>query len=318
MTGNVKRFFPTALILSWILVTSSPATAAASYYFSNFVPNVPSATYDWTSNQQIISVMGYANGTGYTGSKFLFWDWKPAVGARFFSDGTNTIPYSIYKYISNSVSNELYTYSSGVTKNNVFSNTIAAPFYNSPLPFAIIPTAGLLRPAGVYTTSITVGYYTGTLSGSNISNAKNTGATYSQQINLTVPVIYDLSIMPSGDTTFNAGITSQTLNFGDMVDGESMSANAIIRTNSNSWSLAVASTNAGNMKNNSTSTTVPYTFTYDGTIKPLSTSSTEIESGGWADTQSGYATRILTFTLGDTFNTPGTYNDNLTFTLTAN
>jgi hypothetical protein len=124
--------------------------------------------------------------------------------------------------------------------------------------------------------------------------------------------------MPSGDTTFNAGITSQTLNFGDMVDGESMSANAIIRTNSNSWSLAVASTNAGNMKNNSTSTTVPYTFTYDGTIKPLSTSSTEIESGGWADTQSGYATRILTFTLGDTFNTPGTYNDNLTFTLTAN
>jgi hypothetical protein len=300
-----------------------PASAAGiSYYFGNFSPNVPSATYDWTSSQVLIPDIGYASASGTGSAKFIFWDWLPAVGARFFTfasgSNTYTIPYTINKYISNTVGNELYTYTSGVTTDHVLSNTLATPFTNTPLYFVIIPTAGLLKPAGLYTTSITVRYYSGTKSGTSISNANSTGATYSQAINLIVPVIYDLSILPSTSSTFDPNTYNQTLNFGDMTDGESMSANAIMRTNATSWSLAVASTNGGYMKNNTTSATVPYTFSYNSLVKALPTNSTVIETGGWTATSSGYATRPLTFTLGNTFNTPGTYTDNLTFTLTAN
>jgi hypothetical protein len=323
MRKNVKRAMPAALALALILVLPFPASAAGiSYYFGNFSPNVPSTTYDWTSSQVLIPDTGYASASGTGSAKFIFWDWLPAVGARFFSftsgSNTYTIPYTINKYLSNTVGNVLYTYTSGVTTDNVLSNTLATPFTNSALNFVIVPTAGLLKPAGPYSTSITVRYYTGTKSGTAISNAKSTGATYSQAINLIVPVIYDLSILPSANTTFDANTYNQTLNFGDMTNGESMSANAIMRTNATSWSLAVASTNGGYMKNSSTTATVPYTFSYNSSVKTLSTASTVIETGGWTSTSSGYATRPLTFTLGDTFNTPGTYTDNLTFTLTAN
>jgi len=43
--------------------------------------------------------------------------------------------------------------------------------------------------------------------------------------------------------------------------------------------------------------TIPYSFSYNGTAKPLPT--------------------ISTFTLRDTFNAPGTYADNLIFELIA-
>jgi hypothetical protein len=319
MEKSILRAMPATLALAFFLaVSTSPASAAISYYFNNFTPNVPSITYDWTSSQQLIVDTGSAGASGTGTYGFIFWDFKPAVGARFFSNGTDTIAYTIKKYLNSTVTTELYTYSAGVTTDNVFSTTLSGKNTDMSLPFVLIPTAGLIKPAGTYTTSITAGYYRGTKNGTAISNAVNTGATYSQQVNLIVPVIYDLSIMPSGNTTFTVGTTSQTLDFSSMTDGESMSANAIIRTNSSSWSLAAASTNAGYMKNSTTNTTVPYTFYYNGAVKTLSASSAALETGGWAQTSSGYATRSLTFTLGDTFNTPGTYTDNLMFTLTAN
>jgi hypothetical protein len=320
MYKNVKRAILAALTLA--LMFPRPASAAITYTFNNFTPNVPSITYDWASSQQLIVDTGSANASGVPARNesygFIFWDFKPAVGARFFTNGSYTIAYTIKKYLSSTVGNELYSYTSGVTTNNVFSVTLTGATSNMSIPFVIIPAAGLIRPAGTYTTSITAGYYKGTKSGTSISNATSTGATYSQAINLIVPVIYDLSIIPSTSSTFDANTYSQTLNFGDMTDGESMSVNAIMRTNATSWSLAVASTNGGSMKNSSTNATVPYTFKYDGVETALTTTSTVIETGGWTDTSSGYATRPLTFILGDTFNTPGTYTDNLTFTLTAN
>jgi hypothetical protein len=318
MNKFLKQEILTALALALALLFPRPASAAINYTFNNFTPNVPSLTYDWTSSQQLIVDTGSASATGTGTYGFIFWDFKPAVGARFFTNGTYTIAYTIKKYLSNVLGNELYTYSSGVTTDNVFSTTLSGSNTNMSFQFVLIPTAGLMKPAGTYTTSITAGYYKGTKSGTTISNAVNTGATYSQSINLIVPVIYDLSILPSGSSTFDVNTYYQTLNFGTMTDGESMSANAIIRTNATSWSLAVASTNGGLLKNSSTTATVPYAFNYNGTVKTLTTTSTVIETGGWSATSSGYATRPLTFTLGDTFKTPGTYTDNLTFTLTAN
>jgi hypothetical protein len=320
MKKDVKRAIPAALVLALVLMFPLPVSATITYSFNAFSPSPATATYDWTSSQQIISDTGSVNATGTGTYGFVFWDFSPAVGARFLSyvlNGTTyTIPFTIKKYISSVLGNELYAWTSGVTTNNVFSNTFTGAISNSTFQFAVVPTAGLIKPAGSYTTSITVGYYTGTKSGTSISNAslKKTAAL---GVTLTVPVIYDLSILPSANTTFDLNTYNQTLNFGDMTDGESMSVNAIMRTNATSWSLAVASTNGGLLKNNTTATTVPYTFKYNGTPKTLTATSTVIETGGWTNTSSGYATRPLTFTLGDTFNTPGTYTDNLTFTLTA-
>jgi hypothetical protein len=152
--------------------------------------------------------------------------------------------------------------------------------------------------------------------GTSISSAiQRTSANLG--VALAVPVICDLSILPSGNTTFDPSSKSQLLDFGAMAEGRSMTLNAIMRTNANSWTLAVSTTNGGTMKHSSENTSVPYSFSYAGAVKSLSTVSTVIESGSWTSTDSGYAMRPLVFTLEDTFNTPGTYTDNLRFELTA-
>jgi hypothetical protein len=317
MNGIVKRAFHAAMALA-LACTFPTAVSAASYTMNAFSPTTVSDTYDWTDSQQIIWAEGSANATGSgLSGQFVFWDFSPATGSRYLTNGSYTIPYTIYKYPSNILGSELYAWSQSPSKDHVYSITLSGQQSGMTFDFAIVPAAGLLKPAGNYTGQITVGYYTGKLSGTTISNALQR-TTASLGVTLTVPVIYDLSIMPSGSSSFDVNTYYQTLNFGTMTDGESLSANAIMRTNASSWSLAAASTNGGCMKNNATSATVPYTFSYNGTVKALSTNPTVIETGGWSATSSGYATRLLTFTLGDTFNTPGTYSDNLTLTLTAN
>ncbi len=313
---NSKWATPAAVALALSLMFPSIASAA-TYTMNAFSPTTASATYDWTSSQQIISVTGSANATGSgLSGKFVFWDFSPASGSRTLANGTETIAYTLYKYPSGALGNELYAWSQRPTKDNVYSITLSGQQSNMTFNFAIVPEAKRIKRAGTYTGTIVVGYYTGTLSGTTISNASQ--RTYANLgVALAVPVIYDLSILPSGATTFDANSKSQTLDFGTMSEGESMTLNAIMRTNANSWTLAVSSTNGGYMKNSSESTTIHYAFSYDGSVKPLSTISTVIESGSWTATDSGYAVRPITFTLEDTFNLPGTYTDNLTFELTA-
>ncbi len=291
--------------------------SAATYTMNAFYPTTAVATYDWNSNQQIINVTGSANATG-SGlyGKFLFWDFSPASGSRYLANGNDTIDYDIYKYPSGTLGNELYAWSQHPTKDNVYSITLSGQQSNMTFDFGIVPTAKQIKRAGTYTGTIVVGYYTGTLSGIAINNAfQRTSASLG--VALVVPVICDLSILPSGTTAFNAASKSQMLDFGTMSEGESLTLNAIMRTNANYWTLAVSSTNGGYMKNSSENTTIPYAFSYNGSTKALSTISTVIETGSWTATDSGYAVRPLTFTLEDTFNLPGTYTDNLTFELTA-
>lgn len=311
-----KRAASAALAFALSLMFPCIASAA-TYTMNSFSPTSAAAVYDWTSSQQIISITGSANATGSgLSGKFLFWDFSPAVGSRTLANGTETIAYGVYKYPSGALGNELYAWSQNPTKNNVYSITLSGQQSNMTFPFAIVPEAKRIKRAGTYTGTIVVGYYTGTLSGTAISNAtQRTSASLG--VALTVPVICDLSILPSGTTAFDSGSKSQLLDFGAMSEGESMALNAIMCTNANSWTLAVSSTNGGRMKNSGENTTIPYSFSYNGTAKPLSTISTVIESGSWAATDSGYAVRPLTFTLEDTFNAPGTYADNLTFELTA-
>ena len=239
-----------AAIVPALLMMFPSIASAATYTMNAFSPATASATYDWTSSQQIISVTGsaIATGSGLNG-KFVFWDFSPAVGSRTLANGTETIAYDLYKYPSGVLGNELWAWSQRPTKDNVYSITLSGQQSNMTFAFAIVPEAKRIKRAGTYTGTIVVGYYTGTLSGTTINNASQ-------------------------------------------------------RT---SASLGVALEDA----------TIPYSFSYNGTLKPLSTISTVIESGSWTSTDSGYAVRPLTFTLEDTFNVPGTYTDNLTFELTA-
>jgi hypothetical protein len=308
----------TLAILALALSLMFPSIAsAATYTMNSFSPTSATAVYDWTSSQQIISITGSANATGSgLNGKFVFWDFNPAVGSRTLANGTETIAYDLYKYPSGVLGNELWAWSQRPTKDNVYSITLSGQQSNMTFNFAIIPEAKRIKRAGTYTGTIVVGYYTGTLSGTTINNASQRTSA-SLGVALAVPVICDLSILPSGITAFDAGSKSQLLDFGAMAEGESRALNAVLCTNSNSWTLAVSSTNGGRMKNSGEDATIPYSFSYNGTLKPLSTISTVIESGSWTSTDSGYAVRPLTFTLEDTFNVPGTYTDNLTFELTA-
>lgn len=113
---NSKWAIPATAVFALSLMFPSVASAA-SYSMNAFSPTTVSATYDWTSAQQIISATGSANATGSgLNGKFVFWDFSPASGSRYLSNGSDTIAYDIYKYPSSVLGNELYSWSQRPTR----------------------------------------------------------------------------------------------------------------------------------------------------------------------------------------------------------
>lgn len=308
------------LVLALTLAVASGASLfAQTYSFGTFVPSSPSGTYDWEGTTQI-PVTGYVN-YGSSTMRSAFFPFRPARGSRFFSYNGNTIPYTIYKFTSSTVGNELWAWSENPTTDNVFSVTFYGRTTNAPFYFIIIPDAGYLKPAGTYTTTINVDYYTGTFYGTSISNATYR-TTKAFSASLVVPAVCDLSIVSSSGS-FDVNSTSQALNFGDVttLTNPSLSAKAIVRSNASSWSIYAKSTNGGSMKTSSLS--IPYFFYYNGTqstgtLFSLTTSDQLLEQGNWEATSDGFAERPMTIMLGDTFVEPGTYSDTITFTVVYN
>ncbi|HEY9054947.1 MAG TPA: hypothetical protein VIO60_09020 [Rectinemataceae bacterium] len=308
--------------LALILALSFCAAAAQgafsqTYTFGNFVPSSPSGTYDWDGTTQI-PITGYVNYSS-TKTRFCFWAFVPDTGSRFFSYNGNTIPYSIHKFISSTVGNELWawTHTPRPTTDNVLSVTFYGSATNVPLYFIVIPQPGYLKPAGTYTSTITVYYYSATLTGTTISSA-NQRATKAVTVSLSNPAICDLALVAPSEG-FSIGATTKSLPFGDITNATnpSLQAKAIVRSNATSWSLFAQSANAGVLKTGTQ--TIPYTFSYNGSVKTLTTSPQLMETGNWAATgNTGFAERLMTITLGETFVPPGTYTDTITFTMTYN
>lgn len=128
----------------------------------------------------------------------------------------------------------------------------------------------------------------------------------------------DLALVDSG-AGFNAGDNSQTVSFGNLASGAIMSYDTMIRSN-DGYLITMQSANQQALKHTSWSDTVPYSVLFNGISRNLSSGNvvTVVSDSG---VTTALGTRFPTqFTIGTLsgLEPPGTYNDIITLTVSAN
>jgi hypothetical protein len=128
----------------------------------------------------------------------------------------------------------------------------------------------------------------------------------------------DLSVVADGGT-FNISNTSYTVDFVDIDPGETQTADVVVRRNTG-YSLAAVSLNASKLKHATYTDTIPYTVEINGVAASLAAPLTVANIGaGWKTPDyNRYKFKFIAPAASVLDTKPmGTYNDTITFTLTA-
>lgn len=125
-----------------------------------------------------------------------------------------------------------------------------------------IPVQGNLPNQGHYQDVVNV-----TVFGYINDNAVQQGMTKQLVINVQVQSFMELSIVPVG-SAHNSSSTSAILNFGQLVQGNELAADLIVKANSG-YRVRIGSQNNGQFKHISQNTYVPYQFYFAGNIVNL-------------------------------------------------
>lgn len=242
--------------------------------------------------------------------------------ARRLVHGSDLLPYQLYgdsaltqvlKELPEATSiNDVIEGSFTATDNQIATATY---YLSIPLSTATTPT---YRPAGNYSDTVTLRLY-------EIDSAINPTVysfeqTSSVTITTTMPKILDLSIVGSGGA-FDPASVSRPLNFGTLTEGATLGFDLLVRSNAG-YQVTISSQNNGVMKHSTTgvTTTVPYTFTVNGTARSLVGTQAQpvsVASGGGQTSTSGIRNPGLV-TIGSlTDRVAGDYTDNITVTATT-
>ncbi len=169
---------------------------------------------------------------------------------------------------------------------------------------------GQFVPAGTYTDDIELRLYRN----GAILNSETTDMTISVDVEASV----GLSIVDVGGL-YNPTSTSYTMDFGVLEEGESMSAQAVARSNT-SYSISVSSQNGGQMKHDTVPEYVPYNLTFDGSSVNFGGSSAPVNiitnAPPTTATGTSYPIDVVIESFG--WIQSGLYSDNLTFEITSN
>ena len=179
-------------------------------------------------------------------------------------------------------------------------------------PFALISAPGQYVPAGDYTDTVTVSAYNGNPGeGAPVQEAP-------MLVRLTVPAIVGISVVSRGEPFDMTFANPFPLSFGVLEQGRNEEVDVVVQTNVN-YSLTVNSPNSGVMVLRDAAgdnSVVPYTMRVNGSLENLGAGSVEIATG--SATNVGGDRYNLFFEIGNTLDaTSGTYEDNLTVTVTA-
>ncbi|TVR73811.1 MAG: hypothetical protein EA427_01880 [Spirochaetaceae bacterium] len=179
-------------------------------------------------------------------------------------------------------------------------------------PFALISPQGQYLPAGDYTDTVMVRLYGGNPAQGNPLEEEP------MLLILNVPAMVAISVVNRGQPFEAAFPDPFPLDFGVLEQGRHEEVDVIVQTNVN-YSLTVTSPNSGVMVLKDLpdeGSVVPYTMRVNGTVRGLSGGSAEIATG--SPTSAGGDRYNLFFEIGDTREAvSGTYEDNLTVTVTA-
>jgi spore coat protein U-like protein len=259
----------------------------------------------------------YPNTVNFTITKLTYGSSTYAVTAgpsantgnytRQLASGGNRLNYQLY---TSSAMSYVLEAPPTANANQVISGTSTArPGTVMPLSFTFyIPPNQLVAP-GTYSDQITMSIYR------SYNDNGSPQATATILFSATVASGAILCLVPTG-SSFNSGSTSQTLNFGTLAQGQSLSCDLLVLKNT-SCTVTFNSANLGVLKMTpATSDQIPYTCTVNGTALNLATTATLSLPTG---VSTGNGTRLpINITIGNLgFPAAGNYSDTITVTVTV-
>jgi hypothetical protein len=199
-----------------------------------------------------------------------------------------------------------YTFSSAPNQSQVLTY-----YFQIPQSTATSPT---YKPYGGYSDNVVVRVWENTSGNPNsVSSVNNsTPVTSTLNLNINIPQIIELCF---GTTTFNAANITQTLNFGDVTTTKTQTSNILVLSNAG-YAISFTSTNGSVLKNTTapSSASIPYTFSFNGSTLPLSTSPSQGINSSRITTSSGdsFPISITTQTTPSVLN--GNFTDSISVT----
>lgn len=181
-------------------------------------------------------------------------------------------------------------------------------------PYSIRIPAGAIVPAGTYSGSFSVNLY-----GGPVGSPPLLTSTRSLPVSVVVPEYTEIGVVQVGAPYFMPS-PSQTLDFGQLVEGDRESLDLIVRSNVR-YSVSVASAHGSALRNTNPAepTPIPYLLEASGVSisMPAGLSVSLVNSAPW--TAGGETRYRLDFTIrAFEMVAAGEYTDTLTFTISAN
>lgn len=232
--------------------------------------------------------------------------------------GAATLPYQLYK--ESALTNILMDIPDATSANNIISGTFPAGpnasqskiyYFNIPYAQVVSPT---LRKAGTYGDTFLIKVFRGECCSENLE------ASATVVVTTVVPKSIQLSLIPTGQP-FDAGSTSQTLDFGALEQGRTQAVDLRVVTNAG-YAVSFSSQNNGMLKitDPSLNSAVPYAITVSSIPQNLSGSATVpvvVTAGSGQSALTGVRFPIAV-TIGDAGEKmAGTYRDNITIAVST-
>lgn len=308
MIGKLIKIFFSILIVSFTFVINANHANACN----NLRVTIQNATYSLNSNNNpALTARVQRSGTAQGCSFFLVFDYGTAssFSTRRLQNGIYEYPVNIYKDAAGT--QILKSITDAATTNDILSGIFPAgsgsTTSNQTYRPKIVPEN--YRRFGTFTQTFNVGLYSGTLASNTFVQSRTATLTYTQAKQI------DLSLVNTG-AAFNTADTSQTVNFGNLSQGQTSTFDLIVSYNAG-YSLVITSTNNGRLKLSTSAVYIPYTFKLNGSTIDLSTGSVDLTDVTGISPTGGQRLPIeLTVgSLGSTI--PGSYSDNVTLSVTS-
>ncbi len=306
-------------LLVMLLIFLAILTAQAQTISYTSLTSYISGDYDFYSEAPL-PVEAKISITGMKSSTYPYYlTVEPAIGARYLSrfGSGYYLPYTVYTTPS-APRNELYDYAGASSTSQVITGEFSKAAYGGSSSASdyndmyFVATPGTLVPAGIYSGTFSVRLYR-----KAFKNA-TTPLTKSVQVYMHVPIYTELSVVPTGEI-FDSAAKSASMNFGEMVEGASLSLDVLAKSNA-SYSIAITSTKGGKLTQNpDTGQYVPYTLKFAGAALALRQGAA-VPAVSYAAWTSGNVARYTLEVIIGTHDIldQGYYSDNLMFTISGN
>lgn len=225
------------------------------------------------------------------------------------SSGAYEWPYQVYDG-----SFVLKTLADATSNNDILEGTFNQQFGNQTQSKSfqvLLDTTNLYLRYGNYDDTVTVTLYSGTRTSATLVRTRNFNLSYTAAKKIDLSIVDPASAFSESDVT-------QLMDFGaNMTTGSTASADLLVKYNAG-YRIRMSSLRGGVLKHATLTTTIPYTFKYNGSTITLTTTTATVENANGVAPTDGLR-RTLQAIVGSTAGkSPGVYEDTITITVQSN